>query len=875
MQPDDDKTRTHVPLTEGTMVSHYRIIEKIGAGGMGEVYLAEDTQLNRKVALKFLPSHLCQDEDCRKRFTREAQAAAKLAHPNIVTIHEVSEFNGRPYFSMEHIEGKSLREVIRQGDLSPAQATGLAIQLCEGLQEAHSAGIIHRDIKPSNIIIDRKGRSRILDFGLATIRQTEKLTRVGSTLGTVPYMSPEQTRGEEIDHRSDIFSLGVVLYEMITGRLPFKGEHEPAIINSISHDEPEPLSRYKSGVPDALQRIINKALAKDKNLRYQHADDMMADLRALQTEDAAVAHITPHRDWWNRYVVVGAVLILIVIAGYWLLADSGLMTKGKKSPERKMLVVLPFQNLGASDDEYFADGITDEITSRLGVIKGLGVISRTSAMQYKNTNKGLPQIAKELAVDYVLEGTIRWDKSGDTNLVRITPQLIKASDNTHVWAGNYERALKSVFAVQAEIAACIADTLGLTLLEPERKSLEAKPTDNLEAYGFYLRGKEYWEDTRSATKAIPMIEKAVVLDSNFCQAYSLLARLCGFAYINNLPGRKEWAEKAKTAAERAFHLAAGKPEGYLALGSYYYFVNRDYDRALELYHKALEGQPNNSDLLAAIGYVQRRQGKWEEAAASLQKAFQLDPGSVVIADGLARSTLLMMHRLNDAEIVIDRALEMAPDNEVLLPAKALLRWYDGDSLGARASLNRLEQVADRSYFAFWAEIADIAMRDFESALRRRTSLAINHPYNDSVSYYLRKGDIYMYLDNNDAGKNYYDSARIVCQNKVLAEPDNADARISLAQAYAGLGRKQDAIREGEKAIELLPITEDALSGAVILADLALVYVMVGEFDKAIDQLDYLLSIPSYIQVEELRRHPNWDPLRNNPRFQKLPEKYGT
>jgi TolB-like protein/Tfp pilus assembly protein PilF len=873
MEPDDDSTRTHVPLTNGTMVSHYRIIEKIGAGGMGEVYLAEDTELNRKVALKFLPPHLCQDADCRARFKREAQAAAKLNHSNIVTIYEVSEFQGRPFFAMEHLEGQTLHQLNKQREMSLSQAVDIAIQICDGLQEAHAAGIIHRDIKPSNVIIDRKLHSTILDFGLAAVQGDDKLTKTGSTLGTVNYMSPEQTRGEDVDHRSDIFSLGVVLYEMITGHLPFKRDQEPSIIHAIGHEEPEPLARYKSGVPETLQRIVSKALAKDKNLRYQHADDLLADLRALSAETSMAVRGQAHRDWWNRYVVIGAAAVLLVIAGYWALTKFGLIKTGEKSSRKKMLVVLPFQNLGNAEDEYFADGITDEITSRLGVIKGLGVISRTSAMQYKNTTKGLPQIAKELAVDYVLEGTIRWDKVGDTDLVRITPQLIKASDNTHIWAGNYERPLKSVFAVQADIATRIADTLGLTLLEPERRSLEAKPTNNLEAYNLYLRGREYWQDTRTTGRAIQMLEKAVALDSSFYQASSLLVRLYGYAYINNIQGGKERLGQAKAAAERAFRLADGQSDGYLALGSYYYFFSRDYDRALELYYKALEGQPNNSELLASIAYVQRRQGKWAEAAENLQKAFQLDPASVDFAEGLCR-TFFYMHRPIDAEIVIDRSLELAPDNEVLLMWKTAFAWYKADTSGSNTFFGKLEQVAERPFFAYWAEVYDLLRRDYRSALGRRTSPG-GYELNDSTDFYLSKAQLHGFLNEPDLSGAYYDSARVVCEGRIKAQVDNAWVRGNLAQAYAGLGRKQDAIREGKKAAELLPVSEDALSGTWMLFTLATVYMMVGEYDLAIDQLEYLISIPSFLQVEELRMHPTWDPLRNHPRFKALLAKYGS
>ncbi len=517
MEHDDDKTRTHVVLTKGTMAAHYRIVEKIGAGGMGEVYLAEDTKLKRPVALKFLPSHLCEDNDCRERFKREAQAVAKLNHPNIVTIHDVSEHQGRPFFAMEHVEGPSLREVIRSQGLSSEKAIDLALHICEGLSKAHQANIVHRDVKPSNVVIDSEGRPKLLDFGLAAIKGTEQLTKTGSTLGTVGYMSPEQIQAKEVDHRSDLFSLGVMLYEMITGQIPFKAETETATLNSVLNDIPEPMLRFKSGVSDDLQRIVTKLLEKDPSLRYQSAAGVVSDLKRL-TRGIGSAPERARKDWWNRFVVPVAVSVLITMIGLWYWQFQ----PGSDGGAVKSLVVLPFENLGAEEDEYFADGMTDEITARLAGFGGLRVISRTSAVHYKGSGKPLKVIARELKVDYVLEGTIRWDKSGDTDRVRIIPQLIRASDDSHVWANTFERALTQVFAVQADIATRIAEALDVTLLESEKQLVAAKPTDNLEAYDYYLRGKEYWEQGKNSSQSIEMFEKAVAHDSTFYAAYAWL-----------------------------------------------------------------------------------------------------------------------------------------------------------------------------------------------------------------------------------------------------------------------------------------------------------------------------------------------------------------
>jgi len=335
----EDITRSYVPLLKDTIIGHYRIIDKIGAGGMGEVYLAEDTELNRKVALKFLPLHLCQDADCRARFKREAQAAAKLNHPNIVTIHEVSEFNGRPFFAMEHIEGLSLREVIKQGKLSVTGAITLTVQLCDGLQEAHAAGIIHRDIKPSNIIVDRKGQAKLLDFGLAAIKGSDKLTRTGSTPGTVGYMSPEQARGEEVDARSDLFSLGVVLYEIIAGRAPFKAESVEATRIKTIEAIPEPLARYKSNVPDRLQEIVSKALAKNKEQRYQHSDDLAIDLRAVKLSGiSSSASFFGQKRILLWFVTLFLLTVIVIALGY------GISFDGSIADSFARVTIMPFEN---------------------------------------------------------------------------------------------------------------------------------------------------------------------------------------------------------------------------------------------------------------------------------------------------------------------------------------------------------------------------------------------------------------------------------------------------------------------------------------------------------------------------------------------------
>jgi serine/threonine protein kinase len=524
-------------ITKGAVIDHYKIIDKIGAGGMGEVYLAEDTELKRKVALKFLPDNLCKDEDCRARFKREAQAAAKLNHPNIVTIHEVSEYKFRPFIVMEHILGESLRFMLKDLDVTMDKAVKITLDLCEGLNKAHSEGITHRDVKPSNIIIDSEGRAKLLDFGLATIQGDEKITKTGSTMGTVGYISPEQVRGETVDHRSDLFSVGVILYEMITGRQPFKEDYEAATMNAILNDIPEPLVRYKSDLPDEMQRIVSKLLEKDVNLRYQNASDVLADLKRLN--QIAIKDTPPPKpvDWWNRYIVTGAVAILLILAGYWIATEYILKSSAEPQTERKMLAVLPFKNLGDPDDEYFADGITEEIMSRLSSISGLGIISSTSSFAYKDTKKTLPQIAEELKVEYILEGNIRWDKGGGIDRVRITPQLIDMEGDIHIWSENYDQQITDIFSIQTMIANSIAEALDIQLQDSEKEEIQTKPTDNIDAYHYYLKAKEFLSNAYEPAEAvipIGMLNKAIQLDSLFIAAHVALVELYGgFGYMSS------------------------------------------------------------------------------------------------------------------------------------------------------------------------------------------------------------------------------------------------------------------------------------------------------------------------------------------------------
>src|SRR6266498_1571994 len=639
-----------VIASPGQVIGYYKIVELLDKGGMGEVYLATDTRSGREVALKLLPDSSISDQQRVRRFQQEARSILALNHPNIVTIYEIGQTDSAHYIVTERITGETLRLRLAGSPLEISEALSIAIEVSKALEATHTAGIMHRDIKPENIMLRPDGYVKVLDFGIAKLTEQRPAsdhyevgttavlqTRPGLVLGTGHYMSPEQTRGQKVDARSDIWSLGVVVYEMVGGIPPFPGETPSDCIVSILTAEPPPLSGVLPDVPLKLESILQKALRKNSDERYQTIKEMLADLRILKGELEAESSLPQTKA--NAGSIVSKIKrhkrgVLLTLAVALLAAAavtySFLFVAPASLPNEKSIAVLPFENLSEEkSNAYFTDGIQDEILTRLSKIADLKVISRTSTQRYKNTSQKLSEIANQLGVANLLEGSVQ--KTNDQ--VRVNVQLIRAANDSHLWAETFDRRLTDIFSVESEVAKAIADQLRAKLTGQEEQVIAARPTDNPEAYDAYLRGLAYTLKTGNSPAntlaAQKHLKEAVRLDPKFALAWALLSYVDALGYLTfTLQPTAALREETGQAAETALTLQPNLGEAILARGYYYYACLKDNDAAVRYFEQARQFLPNSSQIPESLAYVARRRGQWDRSESYFNEAERLDPRNV-------------------------------------------------------------------------------------------------------------------------------------------------------------------------------------------------------------------------------------------------------
>ncbi len=647
----------------GQTVSHYHILQKLGEGGMGKVYLAEDTKLNRTVALKFLPSELIRDEQTRLRFVHEAQATSALDHPNIGVIYEINESDENPFIAMAYYAGGTLRDKIAQNDLTIIQAVNIASCIARGLQKSHSKDIVHRDVKPANILFSEDGEPKIIDFGLAKFMGRTVLTRTGTTLGTIAYMSPEQTQGTKIDRRTDIWALGVILYEMLAGERPFKGDYEQAVMYSIINEEPEFISKIRSDIPSALEKIVSKALNKNPEKRFQSTDEMCEALEnALNdiTSGKSVTVSTFRLGRKQRRILIRVtpvLLLILAIFGYFLFYKDAQATPVS-------IVLLPLENITRdAEHDWFTEGMTDALITNLARISGLRIISRSSVMKYKDTNKSSSEIAADLGVSYLIEGSVV--KSND--MVKITTRLIDAATDEYVWAQEYERNFTDILSLQSDVARKIAEQIKVNLTPEEKNLFSGQQSVNPAAYEAYLKGNFYlFKLTRQALEiALHYYEQSAELDPDYALAYAGIALVWGGrAQMGYIPMHIA-IKKFKPAAAKALELDNTLAEVHYMNAVLYAWGEWKWDLAVKSFENAIRLNPNLAEAHAYYSHALFILNQPEEAIHHIDRALELDPFNSLF-QALYAMDLNYIHQYDKAINLLQTTLKTSPADPIAL-----------------------------------------------------------------------------------------------------------------------------------------------------------------------------------------------------------------
>jgi serine/threonine protein kinase/Tfp pilus assembly protein PilF len=860
----------------------YQLLEEIGRGGQGVVYRAHQKSLNRTVALKVIGLGPWATEAHLQRFRREAEAAASLEYPCIVPVYEVGERDGSCYFSMKFVEGGQLDQAVKRAPMSIRRAVELIAKLARTVHYAHEHGILHRDIKPGNILLDAQGEPLLTDFGLAGLMEAEStITRTLDVMGTPSYMAPEQAAGEhrKLSKATDIYGLGAVLYQLLTDHPPFAGGTTYETIRLLLNTEPRQPRLWNRKIDRELSTICLKCLEKDPKRRYSSALALAEDLEHWLKHEPIQARrtglFTRGRKWVRRNPSTAGLITLLVA----LAAGSGVVVWNRvfAVPMPKSVAVLPFENLSRDpDNAYFADGIQDEILTRLSKIADLKVISRTSTQKYQSKPRNLAQIAKQLGVANVVEGTVQ--KAADQ--IRVNVQLINAQTDSHLWADTYDRKLTDILGVESEVAKAIADQLQAKLTGTEAEVIAAKPTDNPEAYDAYLRGLAYTlktEDTPAQyLGAQKYLKEAVRLDPKFALAWALLSYTDAGGYSTRLLQPTDaLREEARQAAETALSLQPNLGEALMAKGFYHYACLKDYDTATRYLEQARQLLPNNSQIPESLAYVARRRGQWDRSEAYFNEAERLNARDANLLIQHANS-YICLRRFPEALRKLDQVLNITPDDVSILEMKAVVAQAEGDLPRAAALLTPPHSNAgDSSSLGGRIYQAILERNPAQMIPRVKEELAKLDPASDfhvgGRRFWL--GWLQELAADHAAAHATWLQARSELEPFLKEQPENRSLIDLLALTNMGLGDKAAAFALLERAKAAAPIEKDPLDGVVVIEAVAQVAARMGEPDRAISALRIALSLPSPSKPPftpaVLRLDPMFDPLRGDPRFQEL------
>jgi eukaryotic-like serine/threonine-protein kinase len=902
----------------GERIGAYEVLNELGRGGMGAVYLARraDGQFEKRVAIKILKRGTDTDEVLR-RFRIEQQILANLEHPNITRLLDAGTTgDGLPYFVMEFIDGTPITKFVQRKNMDLGGRLRLFLKVCSAVELAHRHHIIHRDIKPGNVLVNEDCEPKLLDFGIAKLLSidpdNEEATVAAERRLTPKYAAPEQSVGRAATIASDVYSLGALLYELLTGKPPPSSSNGNSSQDDLSKHLTE-LPLFSHVVTDTktnqhlrgpLDQIVAKAMRRDPAQRYSSAAELSEDIeRYLKGEPPHVGHFsdleirrrhsairnTPRHHWYIAAVGLGAIVLAVALLFSQRGKIAWLKTAMTSPPSANStsatlahsIAVLPFDNLSEEkENAYFADGIQGDVLTNLSKIGNLKVIARASVMAYRGKTSNIREIGKALGVSTILEGSVR--RVGDR--VRLNVELINAENGQAIWAEDYDRDLTDVFAVQTDLATKIAAELKARLSPAEKSRIDRKPTENSEAYLAFVHARNLqsaYEDLGKLKESEQLYERATELDPKYAVAISRYSQLQSWILhtFEDTPGRRE---KARTLAERAVQLEPELPEAHLALGFYYYYGEHNYDAALREFEVAQRGLPNEAEVYLAIGAIQRRQGKWMESTANLEKAVDLNPQDTWSLQNLAFN-YQMLRNFGAANKIMDRALKVDPKGLGLWEVKARLAVDEKGDLHvaeeALAAINSMPANSSEQKTEIAIARANILvlLRKYGELLKEADSLPDNPPQNEPPAFggkYYVIGFAKEALHDQIGARAAFLKANSIADSQLKQRPDDARMHAQLAKVLAWLGEKEAALLEAQRARDLLPENKDTFGGPEITAAVAQVHAILGNNADAVGILEGLLNRPSWVTVEGLKVDPVWEPLRNDPRFQALLNKYG-